>query len=281
MPYVRRHPKSPTLMSLVSKVKTNKHVHQTCCTSLLVAQVRGVSKLAEIQTKDFPLFKLLPTGIISTTYLHSNPTHYFSFSISEQNTATSSSSAPPPLSSLVASSAPTKTTACEFRCGGFGGDLRTIAALAMSRSTFHTVAAPSSRAANVLGFPFVAAVSSVRLSTATPAVLHGDCGAYSSAMQAVLSRLLCAAAPPGHTWQENRSQRLKASDIPAVVGWREESFQNPLFVVISGNWTPIIVQHMLPVRESNTLHCQDKCVLQTRSILTFWVEFHKFCSWLA
>ncbi|QHN88327.1 uncharacterized protein DS421_16g562590 [Arachis hypogaea] len=67
--------------------------------------------------------------------------------------AAASSSAPPPLSSLVASSAPTKTTACEFRCGGFGGDLRTIAGLARSRSTFPTVAAPSTRAANVLGFP--------------------------------------------------------------------------------------------------------------------------------
>ncbi|XP_052119234.1 uncharacterized protein LOC107495988 [Arachis duranensis] len=88
--------------------------------------------------------------------------------------AASSSSAPPPLSSLVASSAPTKTTACEFRCGGFGGDLRTIAALARSRYTFPTVAAPSTRAANVLGFPFAAAASSVPLSTATPAILHGD-----------------------------------------------------------------------------------------------------------
>ncbi|XP_057718355.1 uncharacterized protein LOC130932914 [Arachis stenosperma] len=50
----------------------------------------------------------------------------------------------------------------------------------------------------------------------------------------------------GHTSQENRSQCLKGC------GWREESFQNPLFVVVSGNWTPIIVQHMLPVRESNS-----------------------------
>ncbi|RYR51533.1 hypothetical protein Ahy_A06g026549 isoform A [Arachis hypogaea] len=36
--------------------------------------------------------------------------------------------------------------------------------------------------------------------------LKGDGGAYPSAMQAVLSRLLSAAAPPGHTSQENRRQ---------------------------------------------------------------------------
>lgn len=40
----------------------------------------------------------------------------------------------------------------------------------------------------------------------------GDfCGVYSSAIHAVLPRLLSAAAPPGNTAQENRRQCLKAS----------------------------------------------------------------------
>ncbi|KAH1227320.1 Protein HUA2-LIKE 2 [Glycine max] len=48
--------------------------------------------------------------------------------------------------------------------------------------------------------------------------LKGDvCGVYSFAIQAVLPRLLSAAAPPGNTGQENRRQCLKAS-FKAVVG---------------------------------------------------------------
>jgi len=42
----------------------------------------------------------------------------------------------------------------------------------------------------------------------------GDfCGVYSSAIHAVLPRLLSAAAPPGNTAQENRRQCLKASKL--------------------------------------------------------------------
>ncbi|RYR06356.1 hypothetical protein Ahy_B06g086100 [Arachis hypogaea] len=54
------------------------------------------------------------------------------------------------------------------------------------------------------------------------ATLFGDGGAFSSAMQAVLSRLLSAAAPLGHTTQENRRQCLNAS-FKAVVGEKNPS----------------------------------------------------------
>lgn len=46
----------------------------------------------------------------------------------------------------------------------------------------------------------------------------GDfCGVYSSAIHAVLPRLLSAAAPPGNTAQENRRQCLKASKLSLML----------------------------------------------------------------
>ncbi|XP_057738588.1 pentatricopeptide repeat-containing protein At1g11900-like [Arachis stenosperma] len=64
---------------------------------------------------------------------------------------------------LPLAAVPPVTAACEFRCGGFGGGLRIISALAR-RSAFATVV-KSTKVANVLCLPFTVASSSTLLAT--------------------------------------------------------------------------------------------------------------------